>query len=48
MCVDYVQRWRRDLRQWETTLKQLPRTASVPDAVGKLGLVPASDTTVMP
>jgi hypothetical protein len=48
MCVDYVQRWRRDLRQWETTLKQLPRAASIPDALGKLGLVPVSDTTVMP
>jgi hypothetical protein len=48
MCEDYVQRWRRDLGQWETTLKKLPRAASMPDAAGKLGLVPAADPMVMP
>jgi hypothetical protein len=48
MCEDYVQRWRGDLGRWETTLKHLPRAASMPDAVGKLGLVPAPDPAVMP
>jgi hypothetical protein len=41
MCVEYVQRWRRDLGRWEMTLKQIPEAASIPDALGRLGLVPA-------
>jgi glycosyltransferase involved in cell wall biosynthesis len=41
MCVDYVNRWRRDLGHWEMTLKQVPEAAAIPDALGKLGLVPA-------
>ena len=42
MCVDYVQRWRRDLGQWETTLKWIPQAASIADALLKLGLAPAA------
>lgn len=41
MCADYVEHWRRDLGQWERTLKQLPRAASITDALLTLGLTPA-------
>jgi hypothetical protein len=41
MCADYVQRWQRDLDQWEKTLGWLPQVDSVTDALLKLGLVPA-------
>lgn len=41
MCVDYVERWRRDLGQWERTLKELPRAASITDALLTLGLTAA-------
>ena len=42
MCEDYVQCWRRDLGRWEMTLKRIPRTQSIPDALAKLGLRPAA------
>lgn len=38
MCVDYVERWRRDLGRWEGTLKRIPRAASIGDALLQLGL----------
>lgn len=41
MCVDYIERWRRDLGQWERTLGWLPQVDSVTDALLKLGLHPA-------
>jgi hypothetical protein len=41
MCVDYVQRWQRDLDQWEKTLGWLPQVDSMTDALLKLNLVPA-------
>ena len=41
MCVDYVQRWRRDIEQWTRTLGWLPQVDSVADALLKLGLTPA-------
>lgn len=42
MCMEYVQRWRRDLEQWETTLKWLPQSGlSMTEALLKLGLAPA-------
>ena len=47
MCVDYVLRWRRDLGQWETTLKQLPKAASISAALGKLNLAPAAAEDAM-
>jgi hypothetical protein len=40
MCADYVQRWRRDVEQWERTLGWLPQVDSVTDALLKLGLTP--------
>jgi hypothetical protein len=43
MCVEYVQRWRRDLSQWETTLKWLPQSGlSITEALLKLGLAPSA------
>jgi hypothetical protein len=41
MCVEYIQRWRRDLGQWETRLKEIPRVESIPDALSSLRLAPA-------
>ncbi len=41
MCVQYVQLWRRDLRQWEMTLKEIPRVRSTSDALDRLGLASA-------
>jgi hypothetical protein len=38
MCVEYVQRWREDLEQWERTLGWLPQVDSMSDALLKLGL----------
>jgi hypothetical protein len=38
MCADYIQLWRCDLWQWESTLKQIPRVASIPAALRELGL----------
>jgi len=40
MCADYVEFWRRDLGQWERTLKKLPRAASITDALLTLRLAP--------
>jgi hypothetical protein len=48
MCVDYVQRWRRDLGRWETTLKEIPEAAAIPDALVRLGLIPAAAGATMP
>ena len=45
MCADYVQRWQRDLDQWEKTLGWLPQVDSVTDALLKLGLVQAGAGT---
>jgi hypothetical protein len=45
MCVDYVQRWRRDITQWKRTLEWLPRVDSVAEAVLKLGLTAAESRT---
>jgi hypothetical protein len=45
MCVDYVQRWQRDVGQWERTLGWLPQVDSVTDALLKLGLTPAAAET---
>ena len=38
MCVDYIRSWQRDLRQWETTLREIPQAASIADALDRLGL----------
>jgi hypothetical protein len=38
MCADYVERWRRDLGEWETTLKQMPHVATIAEALDELGL----------
>jgi hypothetical protein len=48
MCVDYIRLWRRDLERWETTLKQIPNVASIPDALVKLGLMPTAADAAMP
>jgi hypothetical protein len=45
MCADYVQRWQRDLDQWERTLGWLPQVDSIADALLKLGLTPAGAET---
>jgi len=45
MCVEYVQRWRRDLGRWETTLKGISEAASMPDALARLGLDATGDST---
>jgi len=45
MCVDYVQRWRRDIELWERTLGWLPQVDSIADALLKLGLAPAAART---
>jgi hypothetical protein len=45
MCMDYVERWRRDLGQWERTLKLLPQAPSITDALLRLGLAPATAGT---
>jgi hypothetical protein len=45
MCVDYVQRWRRDTEQWERTLGWLPQVDSVTDALLKLGLTASAAET---
>jgi hypothetical protein len=42
MCTEYVERWRRDLGQWERTLKRLPRAGSITEALLILGLAPAT------
>jgi hypothetical protein len=41
MCVEYVKRWQRDIRQWERTLGWLPQVDSIADALLKLNLSPA-------
>lgn len=41
MCVDYVQRWQRDITQWERTLEWLPQVDSIAEALLKLNLSPA-------
>jgi hypothetical protein len=38
MCVEYIDRWRHDLVEWETRLKRLPQANSIPDALTRLGL----------
>ena len=45
MCLDYVQRWRRDVEQWERTLGWLPQADSITDALLKLGLTPTAAET---
>jgi glycosyltransferase involved in cell wall biosynthesis len=47
MCVEYVELWRRDLGRWETTLKEIPRAASIPEALVSLGLAPAPAEVAM-
>jgi hypothetical protein len=47
MCVDYVGLWRQDLGRWETTLKEIPAAASIPDALVMLGLQPAAAGAAM-
>jgi hypothetical protein len=47
MCAEYVERWRRDLGQWETSLKRIPHVATITEALDELGLSTAlgsSDT----
>lgn len=48
MCVEYVERWRWDLGQWGTTLKEIPGVASASEALGILGLAPAAVADAMP
>ncbi len=38
LCERYVSLWRRDLGAWEQTLKDLPRSLSVKEALGELDL----------
>ena len=38
ICRDYVELWQKDLMQWETRLKQVPKVQSIPDALRWLGL----------
>jgi hypothetical protein len=45
MCVDYVRLWRRDLGRWATTLKRIPRAASISEALAELGLDSAGAET---
>jgi hypothetical protein len=47
MCVDYVELWRQDLGRWETTLKKIPRAASITDALAKLDLTATTDDAAM-
>jgi hypothetical protein len=42
MCADYVRRWRRDVTQWETTLRRVPRAESISDALRVLSLTQVS------
>lgn len=43
MCVEYIERWRRDIGQWERTLNRIPQALSISSALLELRL--ASNTT---